>query len=106
MPAQTAMKYQAKPGKPATEEAAVAGTDPAVDTAAATSQPDAPQDPFMSSQGAGSTSQASQSSQLFKPLPAFKLADPKLLATAPEFQKIATLQQNDNEDKDAKDKNQ
>ena len=65
---------------------AAAGT-----AAAGTEEPSVP-DQIDSSQAAGSASQASQSSALFKPLPPFKLADPKLLATAPEFQKITSLQ--------------
>ena len=88
------------------EEAAVAGAGAAFGTTAASAQPDAPQDQIDSSPTAGSASQASQSSALFKPLPPFKLADPKLLATAPEFQKITTLQAEDNEGKDQKDNNE
>jgi hypothetical protein len=34
---------------------------------------------------------------MFKPLPPLKLADPTLLATAPEFQKITTIQTEDDD---------
>lgn len=104
VPAKT-MVYKPKAGQPAAEEAANAdaGADAGA-TAAGTGEPNSLQDQIDSSQTAGSASQASQSSALFKPLPPFKLADPTLLATAPEFQKITSLQHETADDKDKKDK--
>lgn len=107
VPASKTMMYKPKASQPATEEAANTGTGAAAGTTAAgTGEPASLQDQIDSSQTGGSASQASQSSALFKPLPPFKLADPKLLATAPEFQKIASLQHEDTDNKNEKDKEQ
>ena len=60
-----------------------------------------------SSQGAAvSVQEASQSQKaqvMFAPLPAFKLADPQLLNTAPEFKKITTIQKVDDDKSNQKD---
>lgn len=96
------MTYKPKTTQPTSEAAATAGAGAAGTIPEASAQPGALSDQIDSSQPAGSGAQANQPSTLFKPLPAFKLADPKLLATAPEFQKITSLYSETADDKDKK----